>query len=79
MATKSYIHKLAPGRTHRFVWDDLGMGDVGKPISIPGAADMTFQVIQRKAGLGDVIILEGSCCEKDDDSYFRLRDGGFCT
>ncbi len=76
MATVKFNRTIDHGRTHRFVWTDLALGDVGEPARIPGAADMTFQVIKTVPGtVGDAIILEGSC-EEIASTYFHMRDAG---
>ncbi len=63
------------GKTHRFTWEGLLNGDSGQPVTIPGAADMSVQVIIVAAGTGDTIILEGSL-EETPSNWFQLRDGG---
>ena len=76
MATRAVTLTQEAGRTHRYVWTNLGNGDDGEPISIPGAADMTVQVIQVAAGVGDTVILEGSLETGPPATFFQMRDGG---
>ena len=76
MATRGFVTSQASGRVHRFVWTGLLNGDDGDFVTIPGAADMTGQVIVVAAGAGDTIIFEGSCEEGPPSNYFQLRDGG---
>lgn len=75
MATRSFTPTQDSGRVHRFVWAGLLNGDDGEPARIPGASDMSFQVIQIAAGVGDTIILEGSL-EVTAGTFFQMRDGG---
>ncbi len=76
MATRSVVRSDVSGRVHRFIWTGLLNGDDGELVSIPGAADMTCQVIQVAAGVGDTIIFEGSCEESVPSNFFQVRDGG---
>ena len=75
MATRSVVPTQPHGRVHRFVWAGLLNGDDGDPVSIPGAADMTFQVFGT-FGTGGAIRLEGSCEISPPSNYFQMRDGG---
>ena len=75
MVVRNVILSEGSGKTHRFTWTGLLNGDSGSPISVPGAADMSIQVIQVAAGTGDTIILEGSL-EETPSNWFQLRDGG---
>ena len=75
MATRSFEPSVISNKVHRFIWTGLLNGDDGEPASVPLAADMTFQVIQVDAGVGDTIILEASC-EVSPATYFQMRDGG---
>ena len=74
MATRGFVRTQVSGRVHRFVWLGLGNGDDGEPISIPGAADMTFQAFGT-FGAGGTIIMEGTCRETAA-TFFQMRDGG---
>lgn len=76
MATRGFVPTDASTSVHRFVWTGLLNGDDGAPVSIPGAADMTGQVIIVAAGAGDTLIFEGSCEVGAPTNYFQLRDGG---
>lgn len=76
MATKSFVRTEDSGKIRRFTWVGLLNGDDGVPISVPGAADMTVQAIQVVAGVGDTVILEGSCQEGPPTVFFQMRDGG---
>ena len=76
MATRGFIVAQEAGRTRRFTWTSLLNGDDGVPVSIPGAADMTVQVLQVAAGVGDTIILEGSLEAGPPTNYFQMRDSG---
>ena len=75
MAVRGVAKTPGSGKMHRFTWEGLLNGDSGTPVSIPGAADMTVQVIQVAAGTGDTIILEGSL-EETPSKWFQMRDGG---
>jgi len=75
MATRSVV-RTQSGPAHRFVWVGLLNGDDGEVISIPGAADMTIQVIVVAAGSGDTLILEGSLEELPPTNFFQLTDNG---
>ena len=76
MATRSVAKTEEAGRTRRYVWTNLGNGDDGEPVSSPGAADMTVQVIHVAVGGGDTVILEGSLETGPPSNFFQMRDGG---
>ena len=76
MATRGFITSVEAGCTHRFVWTGLLNGDDGAPVSVPGAADMTVQMIVIAAGVGDTLIFEGSLETGPPTNFFQLRDGG---
>ncbi len=75
MATRSVV-RTQIGPAHRFVWTGLRNGDDGEVISIPGAADVTVQMIVVAAGTGDTLIFEGTLEELPATNFFTLRDGG---
>ena len=75
MATRGFVRSNVSGRVHRFTWLGLLNGDDGQLVSIPGAADMTFQVFGT-FGAGGAIILEGSCEADPPSNFFQIRDGG---
>ena len=75
MATRSVV-RTQIGPTHRFIWAGLRNGDDGEVISIPGAADVTVQMIVVAAGVGDALTFEGTLEELPATNFFTLRDGG---
>lgn len=75
MAEISWTRTQDSRRTHRHVWV-LGNGDTGQPISIPGAADMSFQVYGT-FGAGGTIVLQGSLdVLASGATYFTMKDRG---
>jgi len=64
----------ADGRTFRVTWANMANGDTGAPVSRPGAADVTIQVIEAGAfGVGGTVAIEG-CLQAIPVTYFALKD-----
>ena len=77
MAVRSWTQTSGAGKSYHFIWTGLLNGDTGEPVSIPGAADMTFQVYGT-FGVGGTVILQGSCdlTSNTSPTYFTMRDSG---
>ena len=69
------VQKDAGGGTTRITWPNLGNGDTGAPVEWPGAADRSVQVIVNAAGVGDTVVIEGSC-EATPTNYSTLTEPG---
>jgi len=61
-----------PGRCFRVTWTGLANGDTGTPVSFPGAADVTVQVLGT-FGTGGTVNLQG-CLQQTPVDYFSLKD-----
>jgi len=76
MAEIQWVRTSAPGRTTHYVWASLTNGDTGLPLSVPGAADMSFQVYGTFS-TGGTIVLQGSLdVLAASATYFTMKDGG---
>lgn len=67
------ISRDQPGHTVRVVWSNLGNGDTGEPVSFPGAADRSVQVIVNTPGVGDAAVIQGSL-EATPTNYSTLSN-----
>ena len=73
MATISFTREDGQGRTYVITWANLGTGDDGDPVRLPGAGDFSVQVFGGSFSGSAALVLEGSC-EKTITTYFNLKD-----